>query len=376
MVKLKLDEQVSFTYGDMNQILISGFTATLLLTTSLGLSHSNNAEASPAVSQPSEADQNASSPPHSPIGDVVKVGEQQSQTPSAEDTIAKIQTHEHAGRKAATLYVRNIPVLTFIGSQSASSGGVKMGATQTDESSQIARLKSGSVSATAQSLEQRQNSSQDSQRDPVTRATAIAAKLNQLYRQGVDAKGITVKWKQAPNGTGDRYIIEANKTTIVTVDADTILPDTTKNPEQDALQVTNRLRRLIGDAAPLKEVPNKPNNNGQQISLGPIRFRLDGWASWYGPGFNGSASASGEIFNQNAMTAAHRSLPFGTQVQVTNLDNGRSVIVRINDRGPYSGGRVIDLSAGAARIIGVIQSGVAPVRLEVMSSRGSVASGN
>ncbi len=359
----------------MNQTLISGLTATLLIATSFGLSHSSNAEASPAVSQSSEADQTASSPlTHSPIGDVVKVGEQQSQTPSAEDTIAKIQTHEHDGRKAATLYVRNIPILTFIGSQSASSGGVKMGATQTDESSQIARLKSGAVSA-AQSLEQRQNSTQDSQRDPVTRATAIAAKLNQLYRQGVDAKGITVKWKQAPNETGDRYIIEANKTTIVAVDADTILPDTTKNPEQDALQVTNRLRRLIGDAAPLKQVPNKPNN-GQQIALGPIKFRLDGWASWYGPGFDGAASASGEIFNQNALTAAHRSLPFGTQVQVTNLDNGRSVIVRITDRGPYSGNRVIDLSAGAARVIGVIQSGIAPVRLEVMSSRGSVASSN
>ena len=154
------------------------------------------------------------------------------------------------------------------------------------------------------------------------------------------------------------------------VDADTILPDTTKNPEQDALQVTNRLRRLIGDAAPLKGVPNKPNSGGgQQISLGPIKLRINGWASWYGPGFDGNASASGETFNQNAMTAAHRSLPFGTQVQVTNLDNGRSVIVRINDRGPFSGGRVIDLSTGAARVLGVIQSGVAPVRLEVMSSR-------
>ncbi len=356
---------MSFTYGDMNQKLISGLTATLLISTSLGLNHRSSAEAAPAVSHASHAEQNAP-PPLSPIGDVVKVGEQQSQTPSLENSIAKIQTHEHAGRKAATLYVRNIPVLTFVGSQSASSDRVKMGATQTDESSQIAKLKSG-VNA-APSLEQRQNSISALQSDPVTRATTIAAKLNQLYRQGVDAKTITVSWKQAPNGTGDRYIIEANKTTIVAVDADTILPDTTKNPEQDALQVTNRLRRLIGDAAPLRTVPNKPNN-GQQISLGPIKLRIDGWASWYGPGFDGNASASGETFNQNAMTAAHRSLPFGTQVQVTNLDNGRSVIVRINDRGPYVGDRVIDLSAGAARILGVMQSGIAPVRLEVISSR-------
>ena len=368
---------MSFTHGDMNQKLISGLTATLLITTLSGLNYRSSAEASPAVSQAPEADQNASSPPHSPIGDVVKVGEQQSQTPSLEDSIAKIQTHEHAGRKAATLYVRNIPVLTFIGSQSASSNGVKMGETQAEESPQIAKIKSGSVSAAvAPSSDQHQNSTQTSQLDPVTRATAIAAKLNQLYRQGVDAKTITVRWMQAPNGTGDRYIIEANKTTIVAVDADTILPDTTKNPGQDALQVTNRLRRLIGEAAPLKEVPNKPNNGGQQISLGPIKLRINGWASWYGPGFDGNASASGETFNQNAMTAAHRSLPFGTQVQVTNLDNGRSVIVRINDRGPYVGDRVIDLSAGAARIIGVIQSGIAPVRLEVMGSQRVVSSSN
>lgn len=369
---------MSFTHGDMNQKIISGLTATLLITTLFGLNHRSSAEESPssAVSRSPE-DQNASPPPpHSRIGDVVKVGEQQSQTPSLKDSIAKIQTHEHAGRKAATLYVRNIPVLTFIGSQSASSNGVKMGATQTDEPPQIAKIKSGSVSAAAaSSSDQRQNYTQASQLDPVTRATTIAAKVNQLYRQGVDAKTITVRWKQAPNGTGDRYIIEANKTTIVAVDADTILPDTTQKPEQDALQVTNRLRRLIGDAAPLKEVPNKPNN-APQISLGLIKLRIRGWASWYGPGFDGNMSASGETFNQNAMTAAHRSLPFGTQVQVTNLDNGRSVIVRINDRGPYAGDRVIDLSAGAARILGVIQSGIAPVRLDVMNSRRVVSSGN
>jgi rare lipoprotein A len=72
------------------------------------------------------------------------------------------------------------------------------------------------------------------------------------------------------------------------------------------------------------------------------------------------------VFNQNALTAAHPSLPMGTQVRVTNLDTGRTVVVRINDRGPYHGGRILDLSAGAARVIGVMDSGVAPIRLEVM----------
>jgi rare lipoprotein A len=91
-----------------------------------------------------------------------------------------------------------------------------------------------------------------------------------------------------------------------------------------------------------------------------------GMASWYGPGFHGRRTANGERFNQHGMTAAHRSLPLGTNVKVTNLNNGRSVVVRINDRGPFSGGRIIDLSQGAARLIGVVQSGVAPVLLEVL----------
>jgi rare lipoprotein A len=92
-------------------------------------------------------------------------------------------------------------------------------------------------------------------------------------------------------------------------------------------------------------------------------------ASWYGPGFHGNRSASGERYNQNALTAAHRSLPFGTKVRVTNVRNGRSVVVRINDRGPHIRGRIIDLSAAAARIVGVMQSGVAPVRVEVLGNQ-------
>ena len=89
-------------------------------------------------------------------------------------------------------------------------------------------------------------------------------------------------------------------------------------------------------------------------------------ASWYGPGFHGRLTANGERYNQQGLTAAHKTLPFGTKVRVTNLRNGQSVIVRINDRGPYAHGRVIDLSAGAARTIGVFSSGVAPVQLEIL----------
>ena len=89
-----------------------------------------------------------------------------------------------------------------------------------------------------------------------------------------------------------------------------------------------------------------------------------GYASWYGPGFQGHRTASGERFNSYSYTAAHRYLPLGSRVLVTNHDNGRSVVVRINDRGPFVGGRVIDLSYASARAIGM--SGTTRVSLARM----------
>lgn len=89
-------------------------------------------------------------------------------------------------------------------------------------------------------------------------------------------------------------------------------------------------------------------------------------ASWYGPGFHGRTTASGERFNQNGLTAAHRKLPFGTKVRVTNTRNKKSVVVRINDRGPFIHGRTIDLSRGAANKIGMVATGTACVRVEVI----------
>jgi peptidoglycan lytic transglycosylase len=93
-----------------------------------------------------------------------------------------------------------------------------------------------------------------------------------------------------------------------------------------------------------------------------------GTASWYGPGFHGNRTSSGEVYDQNELTAAHQTLPLGTHVMVTNLENGRSVEVRINDRGPFAKGRVIDLSYAAARSIGVVGPGTAPVRIEALGS--------
>ncbi len=97
------------------------------------------------------------------------------------------------------------------------------------------------------------------------------------------------------------------------------------------------------------------------------KMAQSGVASYYGPGFHGRRTANGETFNMHAMTAAHRTLPFGTQVKVTNLANGKSAIVRVNDRGPYANGRIIDLSVAAAKQIGSTNSGTARVTLEVLN---------
>jgi len=93
-----------------------------------------------------------------------------------------------------------------------------------------------------------------------------------------------------------------------------------------------------------------------------------GVASWYGPNFHGKPTANGELYNQYELTAAHRTLPFNTVVRVTNLDNGKAVTVRINDRGPYSNNRIIDLSYEAARQIDMIGPGTANVRVQLVTS--------
>jgi rare lipoprotein A len=93
----------------------------------------------------------------------------------------------------------------------------------------------------------------------------------------------------------------------------------------------------------------------------------EGKASWYGIPFHGRRASNGEIYDMHKLTAAHRTLPFGTEVRVTNLSNGKSTVVRITDRGPFVEGRIIDLSMAAAREIDSVGAGVVPVRLEILS---------
>jgi peptidoglycan lytic transglycosylase len=107
----------------------------------------------------------------------------------------------------------------------------------------------------------------------------------------------------------------------------------------------------------------------------PIRPSEVGIASWYGHPYHGRAAASGEIYDMDQFTAAHRTLPFGTWVHVVNLDNEKTVDVRVNDRGPFAADRVIDLSRAAARAIDLIGPGTARVRVEVISAPASVTPG-
>jgi rare lipoprotein A len=112
------------------------------------------------------------------------------------------------------------------------------------------------------------------------------------------------------------------------------------------------------------------NSNQSNVSVESKQLiaQTVGTASFYGnnPGEGGPLTANGERYNPSGMTAAHRTLPFGTRVRVTSPRTGRSVVVRINDRGPFIGGRIIDLSAGAARAIGLNKTGIGTVRMDVL----------
>ena len=114
-------------------------------------------------------------------------------------------------------------------------------------------------------------------------------------------------------------------------------------------------------ALPPSPVETKTDGSSKLIEV------VQGAASWYGPGFYGRTTANGERFRKGTLTAAHRTLPFGTKVRVTNLSNGRSVVVRINDRGPFKYHRVIDLAHGAASQLQMMQAGEVLVKLEILA---------
>ncbi len=115
-----------------------------------------------------------------------------------------------------------------------------------------------------------------------------------------------------------------------------------------------------------KESEPAPSAQPERTSSDKPLLTLEGIASYYADDFNGKQTSNGENFDMNSFTAAHRTFPFGTKIRVTNLENSKTVIVRVNDRGPYKEGRMIDLSRGAAQAIDLVRTGTARVRLEVL----------
>lgn len=319
--------------------------------------------------------------PETSVNNVVKVGEFQTSSGklTSDAVITNIHSHYIGGRKAATLFIKNIPVITFLSSQPQPQSLTVSGIGTT-----AGQQSSGRTGTSVGNLRNATKEKKSLNDDPVYRAGLIAASINQLVRNGEDAQQITVSWRgqgESTDGnksasvtqhTGESYTIKIKDRELVEINAKTILAGTTENLAEDALQATNRLRRLIGNASPVTEIANLPQpvkvgsqQPAQQLASNK-RLTFRGMASFYGRGFAGRPTATGERFNPEGMTAAHRSLPFGTRVRVTNTRNGRSVVVRINDRGPFIRGRVIDVSTGAARSLGMINNGLAPVKIEVM----------
>lgn len=337
----------------MKQYIFTGLAAGLFVTTIgvVSASVAGQDQESQVASHPQNPSATPSQASKVQASNVVKVGEQKApdSDQAAAETMTRLYPHQVSGRNAVTLYVRNIPVVTFLGAKStASAAGVKVAATDSSSGALagVARASAGTTNAQDPALE---------------RATVVAARLNQLSQNGVDAKSIKVSWDKQRHS----YIIRSGKDHLLELTKDTLAPKATRDEAKNVLQITNRLRQQLGGAPPQTSVPGRPLPKPVQKLASYLPFQ-SGMASWYGPGFQGNPTASGERFNQYALTAAHLGLPFGTRVRVINMDNGRSVVVRINDRGPFAHGRVIDLSRGAAEAIGVVSSGVAPVRLELV----------
>lgn len=189
--------------------------------------------------------------------------------------------------------------------------------------------------------------------DDGARANAIAEALNKAHAAGrLRADKIT------PGRRNGQYVILAGRDTLLTVD-EKIATQAGTRPAMLALRWLDNLRTAMGGT------PFSTASRGGLGLGGSLTGRsMTGHASWYGPGFHGRRAASGERFDQNQLTAAHKTLPFGTILLVTNTYNNRSCLVRINDRGPYVAGRMIDLSAAAARAVGI--SGVGTVRIDIL----------
>lgn len=196
---------------------------------------------------------------------------------------------------------------------------------------------------------------------PEQRAKILTSRLNKFISSNCDAKTIL------PGFENTFAVVRANKEILLTVDRKTAESKKVM-PGALAIQVSNNIRTALN-------APKIVRNNSMVASRGitpsfagrTSLLTQEGFASWYGGHFHGRRAADGSRFNKHEHTAAHKTLPFGTLVRVTNKNNGKACIVKITDRGPFVSGRVIDLSKAAASTIGMLSSGVAPVQIEVIS---------
>ena len=145
--------------------------------------------------------------------------------------------------------------------------------------------------------------------------------------------------------------------------------------DDEYARMSPRQRRKAGLLSPVYEPPSFAGNKSYQIDgkYYPIwkdikEYTAEGLASWYGPGFHGRKTANGEIYDQYAISAAHKSLPLPSYIHVTNLENGRTLVVRVNDRGPFVGDRLLDLSYGAAARLGIVEHGVVRIKIDLINA--------
>ena len=252
---------------------------------------------------------------------VLKLGRLQNNIQELQNSPATLYSYKIGDRDATTVYFDGLPLLTFVAAPSA---------TPSD----------------SLAVEDR----------PLERATQLTAKLNALAQQNLDDVEIGL-------ATDDGYAIAVDGDVLVAVDNSVAL-DRPGDYAGTATTAANQLRRLLQGAPPVNATDGFSASGAVATSFSSIQRGL---ASWYGPGFAGRRTANGEIFNPEQLTAAHRYLPFGTLVEVVNLSTGGSVVVRITDRGPFIHNRVIDLSAAAARSIGLLGAGVGPVELRILT---------
>ncbi|OKH17780.1 septal ring lytic transglycosylase RlpA family protein [[Limnothrix rosea] IAM M-220] len=194
------------------------------------------------------------------------------------------------------------------------------------------------------------------------KANLLAQRLERLVETEVfNATAITPKLHQ------EQPAIAMGEQILFVID-ETITREDIKNYEILAIRWANNLRLAFG--VPALDLITAQTNMYQ---IEETSQALDGLASWYGPYFHGRLTANGEIYDQYAFTAAHPSMPLDTFLKVTNLDNQKSVIIRLNDRGPYIAPRNLDLSLGAARCLGSVETGVIPYKATIMERSPALA---